>query len=219
VFACVKHRPCPFALSQAAQQALLAAFEAWLCNDYNESVLPEAPKLLQVLSSEGLLARELLSDYWTRVQSAIASDTVELVATEAQCKEAEAEVGAATEQLKRGQKEDADAAQEVKWAAAEVQNARTGNQPSVEEVAREKAANAANTKAIAHRSQTQKKVELFRKEHTSALEDHEAANKELADKQSEMRPRGMMHKYGQPFFEALVADGKTAADEGAVGGS
>jgi len=191
--------------SQEAQQAVLAAFEAWLCNDYNESVLSEAPKLLQALS-EGLLDREQLSEYWTKVVSTRASDAVELTAAEAQCRQAEADARAAAEQLKKGQKDDADAAQQLKWSAAEVQNARTGNQPNAEEVAREKAAGVADTKARAHRVQTQKKVELFQKENKSAASDKEEANKVLAEKGSAMRTCAMMHEYGQPFFEALVAD-------------
>ena len=72
--------------------------------------------------------------------------------------------------------------------------------------AREKAAGVADTKARAHRVQTQKKVELFQKENKSAASDKEEANKVLAEKGSAMRTCAMMHEYGQPFFEALVAD-------------
>jgi len=98
------------------QQALLLAFESWLCSEINEPVLPEAPKLLKTLCDEGLLDKELLADYWTKVKSTHALDVVELLAAQSACKEADAEHAAASEQLKEGQKEDA--AQQAKWAAA-----------------------------------------------------------------------------------------------------
>jgi len=197
--------------SEEAQKALLAAFEAWLCNGYNETVLPEAPKLLHVLSNEGLVASKLLSEYWANLLTTRASDTVELLELKAQSKEAGDSKTEAEEQLKRTRKEDADSAQELKWAAAEVQNARTGNQPSAEEVAREKAAIASDSKCRAQRLTAQKKVELHQKEQVTALSNHEVASKELLEKESAMLPFETMYKYGQPFFDTLVADAKPAA--------
>jgi len=190
---------------KAGQEALLVAFEAWLCNEYNEPVLPEAPQLLKALCGEGLLDNGMLSEYWAKTKSQHVLDAEELLGAQAQCKEADAEHVAATEQLKEGQKEDADAAQQAKWAAAEVQNARTGNQPTGDEIAREKAANVSDTKARADRLKKQKDIELYHKRQVSALNAQVAANKNLSDTSAQMRICGLMHQYGQPFFESLPA--------------
>jgi len=197
--------------SQGARQALLTAFAAWLCNEYNEPVLAEAPKLLQTLSSEGLLDREILSEYWTKVLSTRESDSAELLAAKALCKEAEAEVGVAAEQLKKSKKEDEDSVLQAKWAAAEVSNARCGNQPSVEEVAREKAAGLGDTKARSQRLLAQKKVELAHKEQVAALNASETAIKDLAAKVSATRTCELMHKHLWSFFEPAAATVAPAA--------
>jgi len=198
--------------SQEARQAMLAAFEAWLTTEYNEPVLPEAPKLLAALSSEGLLDGEILSEYWAKVLSTHSSDCEEQIKTEAECKEAEAQVGNANESLKQAQKEDGEMAQQVKWAAAEVQNARTGNQPSPEELAREKAANISDKKMRDYKLVALKKVEVCHKEQVAALNAFEAAKKAVTDQASGMRSIGLMRTYGKPFFEPPVADTTKTAD-------
>jgi len=188
--------------TQIARQALLTAFAAWLCNEYNEPVLAEAPKLLQTLSSEGLLEREMLNEYWTKVLSTRESDSAELLAAKALCKETLAEVGSSAELLKRSKKEDEDAVLQAKWAAAEVSNARCGNQPSDEEVAREKAAAAGDSKARSTRLLAQKKVELAHKEQVAALNANEAAIKDLAAMVVDTRTCELMHQYLWSFFES-----------------
>jgi len=188
--------------TQIARQALLTAFAAWLCNEYNEPVLAEAPKLLQTLSSEGLLEREMLNEYWTKVLSTRESDSAALLAAKALCKEALAQVGSSAELLKRSKKEDEDAVLQAKWAAAEVSNARCGNQPSDEEVAREKAAAAGDSKARSTRLLTQKKVELAHKEQVAALNANEAAIKDLAAMVIDTRTCELMHQYLWSFFES-----------------
>jgi len=81
-------------------------------------------------------------------------------------------------------------------------------------VAREKAANVAETRARANRLQKQKDIELFHKRQVSALNAQVAANKGVADKTSQMRMCELMHKHGHPFFETLVTDSKvTEADK------
>merc|ERR1712083_1219641 len=89
--------------------------------------------------------------------------------------------------------------------AAEVQNARTGNQPSPDEVAREKAASIADTKARADRLQKQKNVELYHKRQVSGLNAVEDEKKNMAEKISQARTCELMHKYGQPFFDLSAA--------------
>jgi len=199
------------------QQNLLLAFESWLCNEYNEVVLPATPQLLKTLSEEGLLDAEMLAEYWTKVLSTKDADAVELLAAKEATKEAEVELEAASEELKKAQKEEVDATQQAKWAATEVQNARTGNQPTPDEVAREKAANVADTKARAHRLQMQKNVELFHKRQVSALNANEAATKNLTDKASQARTCELMHQYGQPFFApSSAAESKADASDKAA---
>jgi len=143
----------------------------------------------------------MLSEYWTKTLSTRESDSVQLLAAKALCKEAEAEVGAAAELLKQSKKEDEEAALNVKWAAAEVSNARCGNQPSVEEVAREKAAASGDNKARSQRILAQKKVELAHKEQVAALNANEAANKDLDVMVSATRTCELMHKHCWSFFE------------------
>jgi len=187
------------------QKALLLALESFLCSDCNEPLLPATPQLFTVLRDEGLLDREMLAEYWANTKSTYASDTVDLEAAKKQQEVAELELTAASEELKVGQKEEADSTQQAKWAAAEVLNARTGNQPSADEVAREKAAGVADTKARADKLQKQKNLELYHKRQVSALNAKEAATKNVAEKISQGRPCELMHKYGQPFFDASAA--------------
>merc|ERR1712217_42229 len=161
--------------------------------------------LLTTFSDEDLLDKEALAEYWAKIKSTHESDAVDLGAAKKQHAAAELEFTAASEELKKAQKEDADAAQQLKWAAAEVQNARTGNQPSKEEVAREKAAAVADTKARAERLQKQKSLELVHKRHVAALNANEAESKNVADKITQGRTCELMHKYGQAFFEPSAA--------------
>jgi len=198
---------------KAGQESLLLAFEFWICNEYNESVLPATPLLLKTLLDEGLLASEMLSEYWKKVLTTKETDAVQVVEAKEDLKEAEEELDVATEELKKGKKEDADAAQQAKWAAAEVQNARTGNQPTPDEVAREKAASVADTKARNDKLTKLKNVELFHKRQVSALNANEAATKNLAEKISQARPCQLMHQFGIAFFDpnAPVADSKVSA--------
>jgi len=218
--AIIKHKATLVRVSQAkdakeGQQSLMLAFESWLCNEYNELVLPATPQLLTALRDEGLLDKEMLSDYWGKVLSTRDSDEEERKAAKADCEEAEVELTAANDELKKAQKEDADAAQQAKWAATEVLNARTGNQPTADEVAREKAASTADKKARDDKLTKLKNVELFHKRQVSALNANEAANKNLADKISQARTCVLMHKYGQSFFEP-GADSKVSAPDKAV---
>jgi len=186
-------------------QSLLLALESFLCNEYNEPLLPAVPKFLTAFSDQELLDKEALAEYWAKIQSTYESDVVDLEEVKKQQAEAELEFTAASEELKKGQKEDADSAQQLKWAAAEVQNARTGNQPSKEEVAREKAAAVADTNARAERLKKQKNLELIHKRHVTALNTNEAELKNVTDKIAQTRTCSLMHKYGQAFFDPSAA--------------
>jgi hypothetical protein len=187
------------------QQSLLLALESFLCNEYNEPLLPATPQLLTALSDENLLDREMLAEYWAKVKTTREAHTVDLQAAKKEHEEAGLELTVATEGLKKGQKEEAESIQQLKWTAAEVLNARTGNQPSPEEVAREKAASVADTKARDDRLQKQKNSELHQKRQVSALNANEAAIKNVAEKVSQARTCELMHEYGQPFFDASAA--------------
>jgi hypothetical protein len=189
------------------QQALLLALQSFLCCECNEPLLSATPQLFTAFNDEDLLDREMLAEYWANVKCTHESDTVDLEAAKKQHEVAELELTAANEELKEGQKEVADSAQQAKWAAAEVLNARTGNQPSADEMAREKAAGVADTKARADRLQKQKNIELYHKRQVSALNAKEAAVKILAEKISQARTCELMHKYGQPFFSAASKGG------------
>jgi len=202
--------------AKEGQQSLLLAFESWLCNEYNEPVLPAAPLLLKALCDEGLLDSAMLAEYWAKVLSTCESDAKEVLDAKEDCEEAKTELTAADEQLKVAQKEDVDAAQQAKWAATEVLNARTGNQPTADEVAREKAASLADTKARNDKLAKLKNVELFHKKQVAALNANEAAIRALADKILQARTCELMEKYGKTFFETLAADSKVSAPDKAA---
>jgi len=187
------------------QQSLLLALESFVCIEYNEPLLPAIPQLFTALSEAELLEKEILAEYWAKVKSKRDSDAADLQAAKKHQEETELELTVASEELKNGQKEDVASAQQAKWAAAEVQNARTGNQPSRDEVAREKAAAVADTKARADRLTMQKKVELCQKRQVSALNASDAAIKNVAEKISQAHTCETMHKYGQAFFDPSAA--------------
>lgn len=187
------------------QLALLRAFEAWLLLEHHEPLLVDAPKMLGVFSEAGLIEDEVFSKYWANVQTTRASDGEELVSATQKSKEAETEHADAVEKLKIAQKELDDALQRVKWAAIEVQNARCGNQPSAEEVAREKAATAANNKALAQKLQQTKVFEMCHKRQVTSLNTKEGADRSLAEKNNVMKPLETIVKYAGSFFEALPA--------------
>jgi len=193
---------------KGGQQSLLLALEAFICNEYNEPLLPATPQLFTTFSDQGLLEKDLLAEYWTKVKSTRESDTVDLEAAKKGQEEAVVELTAAEEELKKGKKEDADSAQQLKWAATEVLNARTGNQPTTDEVQREKAAQVGEKKARDERLQKTKNLELAHKRQVNALNGKEAAIKLVAEKVSQGRACELIHKYGQPFFDpSAVSNG------------
>lgn len=187
------------------QLALLRAFESWLLLEHHEPLLVDAPKLLEAFAEAGLIDNEIFRKYWGNVQTTRVSDGAELVVAKTKREEAETEHADAVEKLKAAQKELDDALQRVKWAAIEAQNARCGNQPSAEEVAREKAATAANNKALAQKLQQTKVFEMCHKRQVTSLNTKEAADRGLVDKTNQMKPLETIHQYAGSFFEALPA--------------
>lgn len=197
------------------QIALLRALEAYIVHEHNEPVLGDAAMLLKALTDEGLLEKEVQLEYWANVQSTRAEDGVEILALQTQRSEAEAEHKAASNQLKVAKDEEADATQRAKWAAQEVLNARCGNQPTNDEVVREKAANVSDQKCRALKLQRQKDVEMCHKRQVASLTAQEAADRSLVEKTNQMKPFELMNTHTRSFFDSLVANGKAAgADSG-----
>jgi len=191
--------------AKEGQQSLLLAFESWLCNEYNESVLPAAPQLLKALCDEGLLEGAMLAEYWAKVLSTVESDAKVCAEAKVECEQAVADLKEAEDQLKVSQDEDTKAAQQLKWASAETLNARTGNQPTADEAAREKAAGLAEGRMRSDKLAKTKGLELAHKKQVAALNARETADRSLAEKVAQARTCELMQKHGEPFFAALVA--------------
>lgn len=187
------------------QLALLRAFESWLLIEHHEPVVGDAPLILQVFADSCLVDKESFIQYWAAVQHRRESEEAELLMAQANNKEVTADHTDSLEKLKTAEKDMADALTRVKWAAAEVQNARCGNQPDEQEAAREKAAATNNSKALAYKLQQTKILESCRKRQSTSARAKEEADRSLTDKTKNMVPLELMHKHTRSFFEPSAA--------------
>jgi len=172
--------------------------------EQNESLVEDMQNLLTKLLEEKLVEQDIFSEYWANIQRTREVEGAELIVMQEQSKEAGLDHADAVAKLKVAESEMQDVNQKAKWAAEELQNARCGNQPSADEVLREKAAVAYNNKMLALKLQRTKVLEMCHKRQVTSLNTREAADRALAEKTNQMRPLELMNRNGQTFFEAMI---------------
>jgi len=187
------------------QLALLRAFESWLLLEHIEPVLADASSIMQAFHGDPcLVEKEVFIQYWNDLQSKRELHGAEQLTAQATSKDAGAESADARANLKAAEQEMKDADQRARWAAAEVSNSRTGNQPTEPEVQRERAAAVSNTKALASKLQQTKVLELCTKKNVTATNASGEEDKALATISNKLAPLELMDKHTRKFFESLI---------------
>jgi len=187
------------------QLALLRAFESWLLLEHTNPVLATPSSILQAFHGDPcLVEKEVFIQYWNDLQSKRELQAAEQLTAQATSKDAGAESADARANLKAAEQEMKDADQRAKWAAAEVSNSRTGNQPTEPEVQRERAAAVSNTKALASKLQQTKVLELCQKKNVTATNASGEADKTLTTISNKLAPLELMDKHTRAFFESLI---------------
>jgi len=192
---------------ETGQRALLKAVQAWLLSPRGVEALEHTAKIIEILYDGDLAEEEVLMDFWRDVQAQRVREAAELADATAAFATLRAAKEAADEALRVAEEEQASADWYRKQAEQRAQAMRCGGNPSKEDEAAEKAANAALKKCIDLSSQATKIAAARNKGRLDANSDFEPALR-LRDERQHRSQVGveLFSRHAAPFFEWLAAD-------------
>lgn len=199
----------------AGQTAILNALMAWLTSPQGANACDKAAKVCEVLYDCDLVEEEVFTKFWETLQSQLEREAAELAEAAAALETLTVDKAAAQEEMKRADKEQADAAQHEKWAEQSAQAARCGGNPSKEDEIAEKAALNHVKKCKDYRTQTSKVAAARSKALTEVSAEFETSQRLVEQLTTKAEGGGALFtKKAKPFFDWLAAPDEEDSDGG-----